>query len=443
MTYIQELIAYINSMTSGNQMVAAAISAWMLAVLSYMLKNIPRTIINFLYKQGTTTLELDNAGANFHLYFSFLAWSGKHMNEHTSRTMFVQSHNWDATSLAIGPSYGNHFFFFKKRLYWMTMTKIENTGETIRKQIKITTYGRSHNVFHALIDEFKPVNKTADTIYIHNWDGKGWENRVELHKRPLSSVVLNKTVKNNVTAAIEKFYADKQWYTENGIPYKLGILLHGNPGCGKTSLVKALASHYNRSIYVININAMSDRTLESAISKSEKGSFILIEDFDSSKAVTKRQRVQESVDKANGEEKSDPGKQVIIDNPMGEYEMLSLTGVLNAIDGVSSLHENIIIMTTNDVDKIDPAVLRSGRCDVRLELPYLTDPEIREYISIKFPDANLDDYTFKNIAGCDLQATLIEHKDSSDGFLSSLEVKGIAKKKFHFMEIETKILDVA
>jgi SpoVK/Ycf46/Vps4 family AAA+-type ATPase len=180
---------------------------------------------------------------------------------------------------------------------------------------------------------------------------------------------------------------------------------------------------------------MSDRTLESAISKSEKGSFILIEDFDSSKAVTKRQRVQESVDKANGEEKSDPGRQMIIDNPMGEYEMLSLTGVLNAIDGVSSLHENIIIMTTNDVDKIDPAVLRSGRCDVRLELPYLTDPEIREYISIKFPDANLDDYTFKNIAGCDLQATLIEHKDSSDGFLSSLEVKGIAKKKFHFEEI--------
>jgi chaperone BCS1 len=438
MENIQQLIAHINELSSGNQFVTAAISAWLLTMSTYILTKLPIKLLRFVYAQFTTTLELDNSGANFHLSNGFLKWANNQITKNTSRGIFAQSTCWSGTTVILGPSYGNHFFFFDKRLFWMELKMLETTGAEIRKTIKIGTFGRSHKPLHNLVEEFKPKDRSLDVIHLHKWDNKGWENRTELFKRPLSSVILNATIKESITSAIDNFYADKQWYIENGIPYKLGILLHGMPGCGKTSLIKALASHYNKSVFTININIMTDKSLEDAISKVHKDSFILIEDFDSSNAVSKRERVQAAVNKANNvlsEEKEST-------HHTSDYDMLSLSGVLNAIDGIGSLHENIIFMTTNDIEKIDPAILRKGRCDMTIELPYLTDVEIKEYITTKFDNIDLSCYNFKNIAGCDIQSYLIEHKHDFDMLINALKSDGYVQS-FDFHKLETFEIETA
>jgi len=62
----------------------------------------------------------------------------------------------------------------------------------------------------------------------------------------------------DVRDRIDLFINHPEWYEKRGIPHTLGILLHGNPGCGKTSLIKAIARDTNR--HVINITLRNTTT---------------------------------------------------------------------------------------------------------------------------------------------------------------------------------------
>merc|ERR1719499_847022 len=59
-----------------------------------------------------------------------------------------------------------------------------------------------------------------------------------------------------------KFFMDNEsWYLEHGIPYMFGLLLHGEPGCGKTSTIKAIANMTQRHIVSVplkNVKTISD-----------------------------------------------------------------------------------------------------------------------------------------------------------------------------------------
>ena len=160
--------------------------------------------------------------------------------------------------------------------------------------------------------------------------------------------------------------------------------------------------------------------------KENAYSIILIEDFDSSAAVTKRNSLTSI---------PTPKKKSIFDDDEDEQEekqtiqpisFLSLTGILNTLDGIASLHDNIIFMTTNTIDNIDPAILRAGRCDIKLELPYLGDIEIRRFINHMYGEKDLTNYTFNEVPGCDIQAIMIDNKDDYDTFINQLIEKQIA-----------------
>ena len=67
-------------------------------------------------------------------------------------------------------------------------------------------------------------------------------------KRPLSSVVLDKGVKEHILADAKEFMESEKWYAERGIPWRRGYLLHGFPGTGKTSLSKYIDTYINELI---------------------------------------------------------------------------------------------------------------------------------------------------------------------------------------------------
>jgi chaperone BCS1 len=199
-------------------------------------------------------------------------------------------------------------------------------------------------------------------------------------------------------------------------------VLHGAPGSGKSSFIKALAGYFKTGIGIINLQAMNDNNLDVALSTSPEGNFILIEDFDSTKSTKSR----------TGIDKKDIKRPVVMSNtepPVIDVsdKTLTLSSILNALDGVVSLDGTIIFMTTNVLENIDSAILRPGRVDHIYELGKLQHKEVCEYIALMFTSNTINsDVTFEDIMGCDLQKLYFEHRNSFDDFVAVIPKKYIS-----------------
>ncbi len=137
-----------------------------------------------------------------------------------------------------------------------------------------------------------------------------------------------------------------------------------------------------------------------------KNSIVLIEDFDSCRALHSR---EDENDNTNG---------------MAELmEVLSLSKVLNVLDGVVSLDDTVVFLTTNHLEKIDAAMTRKGRVDYTFEIPYLEDAEVKEYIKLMYPEKEVPQKEFDTVAGCDLQSLYLEHREDFTAFISALKTK--------------------
>lgn len=145
------------------------------------------------------------------------------------------------------------------------------------------------------------------------------------------------------------FASNRTWYEERSIPWRRGYLLHGKPGTGKTSLVRALAEQLDVPIHIFALATMDDHDFLRAWSatRSDYRRIVLLEDFDT--IFHGRDNVS-------------------------QRSNLSFETVLNCIDGIERNSGLILFITTNEVDKIDKAIgspdantgesSRPGRIDV-------------------------------------------------------------------------------
>lgn len=102
--------------------------------------------------------------------------------------------------------------------------------------------------------EGKTIMYTADT---NDWKPFGHPRA----RRPLTSVVLEEGISDRIASDCKEFILSAKWYAERGIPYRRGYLLHGPPGCGKSSYVTALAGELEYGICLLN---MSNRVMDDA-----------------------------------------------------------------------------------------------------------------------------------------------------------------------------------
>jgi len=170
------------------------------------------------------------------------------------------------------------------------------------------------------------------------------------------------------------------WYGARGIPYRRGYLFHGEPGTGKTSLAMAIAGRFGLDIYVISLLDMSigDSELIGLFNTLPPKCLLLLEDIDTVGLQRESRRTQR------------PGPQwtkalaKISEGDEDEEEensqrsRVSLSGLLNAIDGVAAPEGHILIMTTNKPERLDEALVRSGRISVRVAFEKATGEQARD-----------------------------------------------------------------
>jgi chaperone BCS1 len=199
--------------------------------------------------------------------------------------------------------------------------------------------------------------------------------------RLLDSVILKPGEKEHLVRDIEKFKESKERYSELGVPYHRGYLLYGPPGTGKTSLASALAQWFGMSIYAINLNNFNDRTLMTAINDVPPNSMILFEDIDcmaSGKARVPSSDWSSTKTQATSEERND------IADRLG----VTLSGLLNVLDGFNAPENVLFVMTTNRIETLDPALLRPGRIDYRLYMGEASEQQKAELYKRFFPSAS-------------------------------------------------------
>jgi len=161
-----------------------------------------------------------------------------------------------------------------------------------------------------------------------------------------------------IVADCKDFLISEDWYAERGIPYRRGYLLHGVPGSGKTSLIHVLAGELGLDIYVVSLSqkGMSDNMLAGLMGRIPARCILLLEDLDASfTRSTTRDGKSTGVPTVKTEGESKENK---------DGNTLSLSGLLNAIDGVTAPEGRLLFATTNHIERLDPALSRPGRMDV-------------------------------------------------------------------------------
>jgi KaiC/GvpD/RAD55 family RecA-like ATPase len=131
------------------------------------------------------------------------------------------------------------------------------------------------------------------------------------------------------------FKESKGWYDDRGIPFRRGILLYGPPGTGKTSFIQSLASEIKMNVAILSLSAAADDdSLSNVLARVPKNSLLVIEDID-------HYKFEEGT---SGKEKSD--------GRGGESKKsISVSGILNAIDGIASVEESSKISIKGQKEK--------------------------------------------------------------------------------------------
>ena len=196
---------------------------------------------------------------------------------------------------------------------------------------------------HALAQTFQQGKTVVYTARKMEWAVLG---KPRL-KRPLGSVVLDEGVGEGLVADVKEFLRAQQWYTDRGVPYRRGYLLYGPPGTGKTSFIQALAGELDYSVAMINLSevGMTDDLLAQLLTQLPEKSILLLEDVDAA-LVNRRQR---DADGYSG-------------------RTVTASGLLNALDGLAAGEDRIAFLTTNHIDRLDPALIRPGRVDMMVRI---------------------------------------------------------------------------
>jgi chaperone BCS1 len=331
-----------------------------------------------------------------------------------SQSELLNFSNWDSKiPPKFQPYFGKHWFWHNGRYFelrrdtksmmvqngWASMLRDEET-------LRLSCIGRSTQPIKDLIKECqnqyfdkKSSRTTVRRPATKEMRARGrlpWTKVAKRPSRPMDTVVLEHDQKELVLADINEYLDPKasKWYGDRGIPYRRGYLFFGPPGTGKSSLSFAIAGIFGLDIYCISLlePTLTEEDLGLLFNNLPRRCVVLLEDIDSAglirrndpKAETEavaeapKAEVNVGAEIAKALEKNAKEK----DKTQG----ISLSGLLNAIDGVASHEGRVLVMTTNHPERLDEALIRPGRVDMKVGFTMASRNQIRKLFTRMYSD---------------------------------------------------------
>lgn len=347
-----------------NPVLTGALGLMVSGAVMYLLRSVPVKLFWGIWEKLVARITVENTNP---AYLWAEEWvTSRPYSKRTKRLMISQSPN-NEKQLVLTPAHGLHIFFDGWRPIWFRKVYIKEIGAgnftspTAEITISTLDFGRrTIERIYAQIRDSAESRKLLRVYTCNSWGG--WTLLLKREHRSLDSVFMERATKERILKHIRWYLGNRHWYIEHGIPYRTGVLLYGPPGTGKTSLVHAIAGAFDLSVYLLNPSDLdSEASLRFAMASIAPRSILLIEDADAS--IAPRAQVSESKPVFASKKESPP---VVI-----EKKGPTLSAVLNSLDGIAAADGRILFLTTNYRERLDEALIRDGRVDLKVEVPKL------------------------------------------------------------------------
>lgn len=443
MGWYQLVLDYAKPWPAAQAAIVTTSSVALAGGVGFVLWKFPQRIVNFFKQQLMTRLSFSTASTNWseynsQQYLAFLRWFSKNSWFGWSRIVTLDGLG---SKGSIGPGVGTHFFVYRRRFYFFTIAEDSaNQSNQAKYRITISTLGRSKGPIYRLMEAFMDTDDRESQVAVFENAKSDWNWISRMNKRDIDTIIMSDTTREELIGSLLKWKDSREWYAKRGLNYKFTVLLYGPPGTGKSSLAAAIASMLDRDIHILRPDGSCSYN---SLFQSARRGLVLIEDIDTYAVARKRNHdevdtklgvakkiVERSRDESPAPADAPESPRGMVygtlaetneTNALDEYLGGSLSDLLNGLDGVLGLDDVVVLMTTNHPEKLDGALIRDGRVDVRVEIPFLHDTEIRRYIELMYPgEAYVAKEVFNPLPGATIQRIFKTHSRGVQHFVEGL-----------------------
>ena len=319
------------SALSTNQLLVVGVGTLAFGALMYLLRAVPEKIVDLLGRLLWTKLFVESLSNEYRDVDGFIA----------TRRLDFFSRSLEVKDGALKTGFGGGWGVYDGVLFKYSKSKAAQQIAPF-ETITISFLTRDRALVARFLEDCKPPeHRNALTVSLYSVGGNA--GALRRRKRSLDTVFVDRAIKQRLVERLRWFTGAEAWHSSRGIPWKLGIILHGPPGTGKTSLIHALASDlgfdikYIKSLHGLGVAFLSGR----------QNDLFVIEDIDTLSGPLNREN----------------------DTEQGEPRAASpLHEILNSMDGMQTPDGLKFIVTTNHIDRLDPAIVRPGRIDDVIEI---------------------------------------------------------------------------
>ncbi|KAF9609486.1 hypothetical protein IFM89_016572 [Coptis chinensis] len=387
---------------------------------AFVVKNL-RKLFNHFSSQITMVFEEYSDLTTNNIYVAAETYLGSKSLASTKRFKVCQDKNNKSYVFSMGKLEELVDVFEGIRFNWRYKSKetrfqitptASDFDSNIKRRSELRCYELSFHKKHRemVLDSYLPhIKKAAKALEeenrvakLHTMSSDGptyyrsaWSSVNLNHPATFDKIAMDDRLKKMIMEDLERFVRRREYYKKVGKAWKRGYLLYGPPGTGKSSLIAAMANYLNFDIYDLELTDIQNNSrLRRLLLSTANRSILVVEDIDCSLDFQKTRPVTQE-GKHGAPKHNDNHNPVCIfvtialififipciylsssfdkvTNFLWRWQQLTLSGMLNFVDGLWSScgDERIIVFTTNNKDRLDPALLRPGRMDIHIHMSY-------------------------------------------------------------------------